>query len=264
MERDYSEFLIILDRSGSMQVAADDHEGGLNSFIKDQQRLEGDVRITLIQFDDTDPCEVVMDGIPAEKAEKVRLIPRGGTPLLDAVGKGVAHFSKRLESLEKKPDIIVVMIITDGQENQSREWTKARIKSLVEQKEKEGWKFLFLGANMDAFHEAGAYGLANQGTMTFANNQSGTQGLYASVTSGALCARTVTQQLKLKGPTGPMGTLGPAGIQSEAYKNFDWTDEQKLAAVGQGSCTCIGTPDGDENCPIHANEVKLKRSLLTK
>lgn len=261
--KDYSEFLIILDRSGSMQAAASDHEGGLNSFIQDQQKLDGDVRITLIQFDTNDPCEVVMDGVPAGKAEKVKLLPRGGTPLLDAIGLGVSHFVKRIDSQTEKPDIVVVMIITDGEENSSREWTKERVKSLVAEKEKLGWKFLYLGANVDAFHEAGMYG--TQATQTnalnFHNNLVGTRGLYASVASGAICARLTVQNRK--GTSSWLDqTTGGALVSAveDALSGFNWTEEQKQACIGNGFCTCIGTANGDPKCPIHAKEVQLKTS----
>lgn len=247
MKKDYSEFLVILDRSGSMQAAASDHEGGLNSFIQDQRKLEGDARITLIQFDSNDPCEVIFDGIHVEKAGNVTLLPRGGTPLLDAVGMGVAHFSKRLESQQEKPDIVVVMVITDGLENSSMEWTKERIKNLIAEKEKLGWKFLYLGANVDAFAEAGAMGISSATAIVYHNDRIGTRNMYANVTSGAVCARLSTQ-------------MGQDSAQ--ALSGFDWTAEQRLAAIGKGSCTCIGTPNGDPNCPIHKKEVLLKGGVV--
>ena len=89
MKQDYTEIVVLLDRSGSMQHGKDDHEGGLMSFVEDQQQLEGDVRFTLIQFDNVEPCEIVYDGVSIAEVDQVKLIPRGGTPLLDAVGRGI-------------------------------------------------------------------------------------------------------------------------------------------------------------------------------
>src|SRR5687767_5131529 len=122
MKQDYTEIVVLLDRSGSMQHGKDDHEGGLMSFVEDQQQLEGDVRFTLIQFDNVEPCEIVYDGVPIGDVDQIKLIPRGGTPLLDAVGLTIAHIAERLA--DAKPDQVVVMIITDGQENSSREYRR--------------------------------------------------------------------------------------------------------------------------------------------
>src|SRR5262245_48957570 len=159
-------FAVILDRSGSMQTRKDDHEGGLRSFVAEQQKLNSDeMRFTFIQFDDQNPCEVVIDQRPLATVtpEQLVLIPRGSTPLLDAIGKGVAHLRQTL----KPEDNTVVCIITDGHENASKEWTKARVKGLVEELEKANWKFLFLGANMDAYAEAGGLGVHVAGVAVF-------------------------------------------------------------------------------------------------
>lgn len=153
--KDVLDLLVILDRSGSMQDARDDHEGGLRSFVKDQCELEGDVRLTLVQFDSQDACEIVFDRVPIREVPvaEIQLIPRGGTPLFDAVGRAVAHVKKF------NPERVVAMIITDGEENSSREWTLPQVKKLVESCEKQNWQFLFLGANIDAFANASAMGV---------------------------------------------------------------------------------------------------------
>src|SRR6266404_457567 len=155
----YTDITILLDRSGSMQDAKSDHEGGLNSFVEDQKNLDGDVRFTLIQFDDQDPCEIIYDGVPISEVSKFSLLPRGWTPLLDAVGRSVTHTQERLTKYSLKPDLMIFMIITDGQENASKEFTKERVKSLVGEKEREHWKFLFLGANIDSFATGGDIGM---------------------------------------------------------------------------------------------------------
>ena len=94
----------------------------LISFVEDQRQLEGHVRFTLIQFDNVDPCEIIYDGVPISEVNEIQLIPRGGTPLLDAVGLTIAHVAERLK--DSRPDQVVVMIITDGQENASREYKR--------------------------------------------------------------------------------------------------------------------------------------------
>lgn len=148
-----------------MEAARADHEGGLRSFVRDQRDLDGDVRLTLVQFDTTDPCEIVIDRQPVAnvREEDIRLIPRGGTPLLDAVGGAVAHLRKYA------PSKVIVLVITDGEENSSHEWTKDRIKTLVTECEKQDWVFTFLGADINAFAEAGSLGIAHTHALSFTN-----------------------------------------------------------------------------------------------
>src|SRR4051812_34999613 len=89
------DILVILDRSGSMEHAVRDHEGGLRSFVEDQKSLGGDVRLTLVQFDTVNPCDIVFDRLPLADVGPIQLIPRGGTPLLDAMGLAIAHLMAR-------------------------------------------------------------------------------------------------------------------------------------------------------------------------
>lgn len=215
---DYTEIVVLLDRSGSMQEARADHEGGLNSFVRDQKNLGGDVRFTLIQFDSQNACEVVYDGLPIEQVGSCTLLPRGGTPLLDALGRGVAHVAARLDPLSRRPDQTIVMVITDGEENSSHEFTKDRIKKLVEEREKKnGWKFLFLGANIDAFAEGGGLGMGAATTANFANNRHGTQSMYGSLSSNVRSARMAAS----------------AGAGAASYDSLTFTPEQREDALGQ-------------------------------
>lgn len=162
---------ICLDRSGSMQSGRDDHEGGLRSFIEGQKKQEGETIFNLVQFDTFDSFEKVFDGVNIQDVDTstVNLIPRGGTPLLDAVGKTIAL----IEEQEKtdKSDQVVLMIITDGEENSSREWTKENLKKVIE-KHKNDWQILFLGANIDSFGEARSYGLNSVNAINFNNYES--------------------------------------------------------------------------------------------
>lgn len=158
---------IVLDRSGSMQLKRDDFVGGLRSFINDQKGKDGEARLTLIQFDTVDACEIVVDDVNIDDvdADKIDLIPRSGTPLLDAVGKSIAHIATKTT----KNDDVIMMIITDGEENSSREWTRDALKQAIVSKEKEKWSFLFLGAGIDAFAEAGSFGVHQNTCASFSN-----------------------------------------------------------------------------------------------
>lgn len=240
MADEYTEIVVLLDRSGSMQTAARDHEGGLNSFVQDQRELAGDVRFTLILFDSQNPCEVQYDGVPIEQVGQCRLIPRGGTPLLDAIGRGVAHVRERVEKSGRTPDLLVCMIITDGEENSSTEFTKAQIKSLIEDREKHGWKFLFLGANVDAFAEARALGVGAAAALDFANTHVGTQSAYSSLTSNTRNAR----QLLRSG----------AGGQAVAGA-FAYSDTQRQEAMG-------GIPGTNATQPSLGDLLKARKGKI--
>src|SRR3954470_19575997 len=134
------DILVILDRSGSMESAKGDHIGGLRSFVEDQKSLGGDVRLTLVQFDTVNPCDIVFDRLPLADVGPIDLVPRGGTPLLDAMGLAIAHLLAR-QSAEPAAHTIT-MVVTDGEENSSHEWDLARVKQLVTELEKKGGQVL--------------------------------------------------------------------------------------------------------------------------
>lgn len=166
--------LVILDRSGSMAVARYDHEGGLATFVKEQSKLDDDVRFTLVQFDNENPCEVVYDRTPIAHVGKIELHPRGWTPLLDAIGLATAHLEKNTSNN------VVCMVVTDGQENASKEYTKAMVKARVAELEKKGWTFTFLGANIDSFTVGTQLGMPMAAIADFSNDAVGVQHAYMS------------------------------------------------------------------------------------
>jgi Mg-chelatase subunit ChlD len=150
--------VFILDRSGSMETCLDDTIGGFNAFLRDQV-VDGGT-LTLIQFDHE--YSLIYDKKPIGEVEPLNretFKPRGSTALLDAIGKTVKSITD-----DRKPTIA---ILTDGLENASHMYTKSHVKDLVEQKTKEGWTFVYLGANQDAFAEAGSIGIAPACTMNY-------------------------------------------------------------------------------------------------
>ena len=160
---------ILVDRSGSMQACKDDMEGGLNAFIEDQAQQPGSAELSLAQFDTE--YEVVHDFMAIQKAPKYELMPRGRTALLDASAPFIFTLENNSRRYWKMMDqgTVIINIVTDGLENASREWTdKSRVKKLVEhQKRKYGWKFIFLGANMDAVDEGDALGIDADASLTW-------------------------------------------------------------------------------------------------
>lgn len=149
-----TEIVVIMDRSGSMQKVRHDMESGLNHFVEDQRNLnDSGCKFTLIQFDSQHEC--VYDGVPIADVPPIALRPRGRTALLDAVGETLSSL------LERKPEgKVVVLIVTDGRENASREWTRASVESLVKECEAAKWEIVFLGANVDSFAEAHRIGVS--------------------------------------------------------------------------------------------------------
>lgn len=148
---------VLLDRSGSMSSQKSDHEGGLKSFVEDNKKLQGDVYFTLAQFDSANPFELLYDSTPISDVDDIELIPRGATPLLDAVGEMLTHIEKANKN--NPVDDVLLMIITDGYENASQKWTKEAVKKAVDEKKQAGWQILFLGANLDNFADAASMNL---------------------------------------------------------------------------------------------------------
>lgn len=150
--------VFILDRSGSMECCWDDTIGGFNAFVNEQKAVGG--TLSLVQFDH-EYLEVYSSKPIDDVAPLTRetFTPRGSTALLDAIGKAIKNVKG-----DAKP---IVVILTDGHENASHEYTKSHIKDLVEQKTKDGWTFAYLGANQDAFAEAGSIGIAPTATQNF-------------------------------------------------------------------------------------------------
>ena len=182
-----TEILVITDRSGSMSSIADDVIGGFNRFLRDQKRQPGDARITYTQFDTK--YEVVYQGRPIQQVEELNrntFVPRGGTALFDAIGRTLNEQGKRIKD-EAWAELVVVCIITDGEENSSKEYSKSRVREMVSHAEANGWKFLFLAANQDAFAASRDFGSAAQYSGNFQANSAGVAMAYNS-TSATLSA----------------------------------------------------------------------------
>ena len=153
-------YLFNLDCSGSMSTCWDDAIGGFNSFVADQAAQQPDSTLTLKQFDHE--IRTTFENVPFKDVRPLTretFVPRGSTALLDAIGETVKG------SIPGEPATLI--ILTDGQENASRTYTKAHIKDLLEQKQKEGWAIIYLGANQDAFAEAGSLGISANRTMNY-------------------------------------------------------------------------------------------------
>jgi hypothetical protein len=174
MISDLTDITLVVDRSGSMEQIRQDAEGGVNSFIAQQAKEPGEALLTLVQFDTE--YDFIHKGVPILQVPKYELIPRGRTALLDAVGRAINETGERLAKMDEldRPGLVVFVVMTDGLENSSVEFSKAKIKEMIErQQERYNWHFTFLGANQDAFAEAGRMGMQAAGTANFAMNKVG-------------------------------------------------------------------------------------------
>jgi hypothetical protein len=188
-------FYVLLDRSGSMETMRGDVIGGFNGLIAAQQADGPDARITLVQFDSQDPQEVLIDGRSIRHARPLTpatFVPRGGTPLLDATGQLIVRASVRQQErsvLGKRPEAITFITITDGEENQSREYGRRDILRLVKEKEAHGWTFAFMGAGLDAYAEAGAMGYDPRSVQAFAPDGTGAQMAFTNLSDAMVTRR---------------------------------------------------------------------------
>ena len=185
---------VLLDRSGSMTSMADDVIGGFNRLLADQQADGADARMTLVQFDSEDPQEVLADAVPMAEMlplDNTTFVPRGGTPLLDATARLLATATARaatLASVDQTEEVMIVSI-TDGHENQSREQSLQSVRSLIDDRTEAGWTFVFLGAAIDVYGEAGGLGVSGGNTQSFAASPVGTRMAFDSLSRSTASMR---------------------------------------------------------------------------
>ena len=174
--------VFILDRSGSMGGLESDTIGGFNSMLEKQRKIEGKAFITTVLFDDQ--YELLHDRVNIAKVNNItekEYFVSGSTALLDAIGKTIAKEKAIQDTLGKneKADKVLFVIITDGLENASKEYNSSTVKKLIEtQKEKYGWEFLFLGANIHAIETAHTLGISAERAVNYKSDSIGTKKNY--------------------------------------------------------------------------------------
>ena len=178
MKKGLTELVFILDRSGSMAGLEKETIGGYNSLIEKQKKSQGEVYVSTVLFDGV--SEVLHDRIPLCEIQPMtedEYYVRGCTALLDALGGAIHHIGNvhKYTKEEDRPEKTLFIITTDGQENSSRRYTYKKVKHMVEkQKEKYGWEFLFLGANIDAIAEAERFGIKANRAVNYECDEEGT------------------------------------------------------------------------------------------
>ena len=191
MKKNLTELVFILDRSGSMSGLEDDTIGGFNAMIEKQKQEPGEAIVSTVLFDND--REVIHDRVNLQSIRPLtrkEYYVRGCTALLDAVGAAIHHIGNvhKYARDEDRPEKTLFVITTDGMENASREYSYHRLKAMIErQKEKYGWEFLFLGANIDAAREAARFGIDADHSANYHADSAGTAVIYQAV-SEAVCS----------------------------------------------------------------------------
>ena len=191
MRKNMTEIVFILDRSGSMSGLEADTIGGFNSMIEKQKKTEGEALISTVLFDST--SEVLYDRVNIRTIRPMTdndYTVRGCTALLDAIGGAIHHIGivHKYARPEDVPEHTLFVITTDGMENASRFYTSDRVKQMIErQKQKYGWEFLFLGANLDAVETARHFGIGADRAVNYHSDSAGTR-LNYEVLNEAICA----------------------------------------------------------------------------
>ena len=184
-----TELVFILDRSGSMAGLEADTIGGFNSMIEKQKKDDVPCYVSTILFNGE--SKVIHD---REKLMEIKpmtdrdYVVGGSTALIDAIGGAIHHIGKLHKYFgDSKPGHTMFVITTDGQENSSHFYTSEQVKNMIEhQKEKYGWEFLFIGANIDAVETAARYGIGRDRAVNYNADKKGTHILYESV-ANAVC-----------------------------------------------------------------------------
>lgn len=211
-----TEIICVVDRSGSMGSIRDDAVGGFNTFLAEQKKVDRPCKFTYAQFDSE--YELVHNGVALHNVrplDHTTYVPRGSTALLDAIGRTVNEVGARLQNTpeDERPGKVLFVILTDGHENSSQEFTRPQINEMItHQRDKYKWEFIFLAANQDAIKTGGDMGISR--SFNFAATGQFVKGVYASA------ARSVT-----------------------SYRLAD--DEVQCNAALDGMSDCVEAPDLD-------------------
>lgn len=190
MNNELTYIAVVLDRSGSMLSVKDATEEGLRSFIESQKQLPGKALMTLVQFDNE--YEIHAWEKPLSDVS-FTYEPRGGTALLDTLGKAIDDVGSALTGRpeSERPGKVMFVIVTDGEENSSRKFTRQQVfDKITHQRSKYAWEFIFLGANQDAIAEATSLGMAAASSMTYTSNKIGTRSAFGVASASAGSYRT--------------------------------------------------------------------------
>ena len=189
-----TELVFILDRSGSMGGLEEDTVGGFNTMIEKQKKEEGACYVSTVLVNSE--SDVLHDRVPLSDIPKMTredYIPYGSTALIDAIGSSIEHIYTihKYARPEDVPAHTMFVITTDGEENSSKKFTIEQVKKMIEEKkEKSGWEFLFIGANIDAVETAASYGISKNRAVNYHADRHGSRLVYDTIADTACYMRS--------------------------------------------------------------------------
>ena len=191
----HTEIIFVIDKSGSMSNLVGDTIGGFNGFIESQKAIDGKATLTTVLFDTS--YKTLHDGVDLKEVKVMTsadYIACGGTAMLDAIGDTINRVQDRHDELgSERPEEVLFVITTDGEENSSRKFTKSQIEKMIKhQTNGHGWKFMFLGANMDAVKEAANIGISREYATGYTYTSKGVNDVYATMSCVTSSIRGVT------------------------------------------------------------------------
>ena len=192
---DRTHICMILDRTGSMESIKQDTIGGFNSYIAAQKSLPTPATFTLVQFDSQDPFEVIHKFTDLQMVGDLTAqtyMPRASTPLYDAVGRGINDLRAGLGGLPEalRPKKIVMVIVTDGQENASREFTGAQVRKMIADAKEAGWQFVFLSADESAISDSSSLNIDASNAAFFKKSTAGANEMWERVANRSVAYRS--------------------------------------------------------------------------
>ena len=229
---DYTHITVVLDRSGSMGSIASDVIGGFNHFLSEQrQHASGHASLSLVQFDTGNPFEVIHDFRPLPMVPPLTSAtyePRGGTPLLDAVGQAINSLDRSLKGLRdtEQPGRVLFVIVTDGEENASHQFTHSELSEMIAARTSRGWQFVYLSADLAAFADSDRIGIRESHKMAFDKTSRGTTNAFRSMSEKVLFSRSGDR------------------VASDAF--FDEADRSKQSLECRRRASSTGRRDGGD------------------
>jgi hypothetical protein len=194
MKQGLTHIIFIVDRSGSMSGIAKDMIGGYNTFIKKQKETPGECFVSFYQFDDV--YEPVFERVALSEVKDLddkTYVPRNMTALYDAIGKTVNSYGEFLAAMkeEDRPERVLVVVITDGQNNASHEFTLEQVRNMIQhQTDVYKWDFVFLGSNIDSWAAGGSLGVKAGSTLQFANVSGSVSNAFNSLSKNTVMYRS--------------------------------------------------------------------------
>jgi len=200
-KRGLTEIITIIDKSGSMSKLKSKTIEGFNEFLNEQKSIKGEANFSLVLFSSPGAENIVFDSVDISEVDELNeknYNIGGTTALYDAIGKTIKALKKRIKNLddENRPDRVLFVILTDGEENSSYFYDKEKIFEMISNAEKnKGWSFIYLGANQDAFEEGTKMGLNKSRTLNYKANDEGVQYAYTNISNYTKLYRTASTTL---------------------------------------------------------------------